>query len=306
MIRCGDLVQPLIHLLREELLATGLVQCDETRFPVLKEPGKAPTSHAYLWALRSPEQPLVSYEYDPSRSGQVPLRLLEGFQGILQTDGYEGYAAVGSRPGIVHAGCWAHARRKFVEALEAQGGKKQRASKDSIAGQGLGFVQQLYAIEREAKQRSPAERTQIRQERSQPVLTELRRWLEPARSKVPPQSLTGKALAYLAGQWPKLARVLEDGRIPLDTNLVENAIRPFVVGRKNWLFADTVRGAQASANLYSLVETAKASELEPFAYLRHVFAELPKATTLAEIEALLPHRLDRSRLQDPRQAVTRE
>jgi transposase len=118
---------------------------------------------------------------------------------------------------------------------------------------------------------------------------------------VPPQSLTGKALAYLEGQWPKLIRVLDDGRLPLDTNRVENAIRPFVVGRKGWLFADTVRGAEASANLYSMIETAKASGLEPFAYLRHLFTELPKATHLPQVEALLPRNLDRALLQDPRQ-----
>lgn len=125
-----------------------------------------------------------------------------------------------------------------------------------------------------------------------------------ARGLVPPQSLTGKALAYLAGQWEKLETILDDGRIPLDTKLVEIAIRPCVVGRKNWLSADTVRGAQASASLYSLVETAKASDLEPYAYLRHVFAVLPRAKTLAEIEALLPHRLDKNRLQDPRRNVS--
>jgi len=306
MIRCGELVQPLCNLMREELLATGLVQCDETRFPVLKEPGKAPTSHAYLWTLRAPERPLVSYEYDPSRSGQVPLRLLEGFQGVLQTDGYEGYGAVGALPGIVHVGCWAHARRKFVEALEAQGGKKKPPAKDSIAGQGLDFLQKLYALERKTQGASAQERTQHRQQHAKPLLEQLRKWLDLSRPKVPPQSLTGKALAYLAGQWPKLERVLDDGRIPLDTNLVENAIRPFVVGRKGWLFADTVRGAQASANLYSLVETAKAHELEPFAYLRQVFAELPRATTLEQVEALLPRRIDRELLQDPRQNASSE
>lgn len=306
MIRCGELVQPLCNLMREELLATGLVQCDETRFPVLKEPGKAPTSHAYLWTLRAPERPLVSYEYDPSRSGQVPLRLLEGFQGVLQTDGYEGYGAVGALPGIVHVGCWAHARRKFVEALEAQGGKKKPPAKDSIAGQGLDFLQKLYALERKTQGASAQERTQHRQQHAKPLLEQLRKWLDLSRPKVPPQSLTGKALAYLAGQWPKLERVLDDGRIPLDTNLVENAIRPFVVGRKGWLFADTVRGAQASANLYSLVETAKAHELEPFAYLRQIFAELPRATTLEQVEALLPRRIDRELLQDPRQNASSE
>lgn len=129
-----------------------------------------------------------------------------------------------------------------------------------------------------------------------PLLEKLRAWLDASFPAVPPQSLTGKALAYLAGQWPKLVRVLEDGRLPLDTNLVENAIRPFVLGRKNWLFADTVGGARASANLYSLVETAKANGIEPWPYLRHLFEQLPAATEPADLEALLPHRVDRDAL----------
>lgn len=137
----------------------------------------------------------------------------------------------------------------------------------------------------------------LRQEKSRPVMEAMRRWLDEALPRIAPQSLTGKALAYLHGQWPKLVRVLDDGRIPLDTNRVENAIRPFVVGRKGWLFADTVRGAQASASLYSLIETAKANGLEPYAYLRLVFTEIPRTTTLEDVEALLPWNVDRAKMQ---------
>jgi len=300
MVRMGELVQPLVNLLRDELLASGFVQCDETRYQVLKEPGKPATSQSYLWVQHAPETGIVLYDYDPSRSAEVPKRLLAGFQGYLQTDGYEGYAAFGQEPGITHVGCWAHARRKFDEALKAQksSAKKNRSIKESKALQGLGWIQKLYQIERQAKEVSPEERHRIRQQRSRPVIDKLRAWLTDAIPRVPPQSLTGKALAYLDGQWEKLVRVLDDGRIPLDSNSVENAIRPFVVGRKNWLFSDSVAGAEASTNLYSVIETAKRSGLEPFAYLRHIFAELPRATTLAEIEVLLPRNVDRSRLQD--------
>jgi len=300
MVKTGELVQPVVNLLRDDLLASGFVQCDETRYQVLKEPGKAATSQSYLWVQRSED--VVLYDYDASRSAEVPKRLLAGFEGFLQTDGYEGYGAVGQEPGIRHVGCWAHARRKFDEALKAQKNstQKKRSLKESRALQGLGFIQKLYQIERSIQEKPPDEIYRIRQERSRPVMEKLRDWLTESIPRVPPQSLTGKALAYLDGQWPKLFRVLEDGRLPLDTNRVENAIRPFVVGRKGWLFADTVRGAQASANLYSVIETAKASGFEPFAYLRHLFAELPRATTLAELEALLPRNLDRERLHDPR------
>jgi transposase len=306
MVRAGELVQPLVNLLRDDLLASGLVQCDETPFQVLKEPGKPATSLSYLWVQRSlaRDTPVVLYDYDPSRSGRVPERLFEGYAGVLQTDGYEGYTAVGQRPGIVHVGCFAHARRKFDEALKGMRGAERKATsrKESVALQGLGLLQNLYAIERAGKDATPEERGGLRQDRSRPVMDALRRWLDDALPRVAPQTLTGKALSYLDHQWPKLVRVFDDGRLPLDTNLVENAIRPFVVGRKNWLFADTARGAHASANLYSVIETAKAHGLEPYAYLRLVFTELPRATTLADFEALLPRHLDRTRLHDPRQA----
>jgi len=307
MVRAGELVQPLVNLLRDDLLAGGLVQCDETPFQVLKEPGKAATSLSYLWVQRSlaRDAPVVLYDYDPSRSGRVPERLFEGYAGVLQTDGYEGYTAVGHRPGIVHVGCFAHARRKFDEALKGLRGaeRKAKSRKESVALQALGFFQKLYAIERAAKDATPAARQQLRDERARPLVEALRRWLDDALPRVAPQTLTGKALGYLDHQWPKLVRIFDDGRIPLDTNLVENAIRPFVVGRKNWLFADTTRGAHASANLYSVIETAKANGLEPFAHLRLVFTELPRAQALADFEALLPRNLDRARMLDPGQGA---
>jgi transposase len=295
MVRCGELVQPLVNRMREEILASGFVQCDESRFQVLKEPGKPAESLSYVWVQRggSPDHPLLLYEYDPSRSAEVPKRLFEGFQGVLQTDGYEGYGALGREPGIVHVGCWAHARRKFVDALKGQSPGKggRRKARHSQAEAGLRFVQELYAIERRVKDASAEDRLRVRQTESLPVVTRLRAWLDHAREVVVPQSLTGKAVAYLDAQWSKLVRVFEYGHVPLDTNLVENAVRPFALGRKNWLFADTVAGAEASANLYSLVETAKANGLAPWAYLQHVFTELPRARTLEDVDALLPDRV---------------
>lgn len=296
MVKVGELVQPLVNLMREELLASGFVQCDETRYQVLHEPGKPATSLSYLWVQRAVahDHPLLLYEYDRSRSAEVPKRLFAGYTGLLQTDGYEGYGAIGREPGVVHLGCWAHARRKFTDALKAQGsGRKKgtkRSAKQSKAQAGLRFIEKLYAVERSLKDASPDERLRVRQERSLPIVRSLRTWLDASLGAVVPQSLTGKALAYLDAQWPKLVRVFEYGQVPLDTNAVENAVRPFAVGRKNWLFADTVRGAQASANLYSLVETARAGGLEPWAYLEQVFQMLPAARTLEDVEALLPHR----------------
>jgi transposase len=304
MVKVGALVVPLINLLREDLLATGFVQCDETPFQVLKGTGKLATADSYLWVLRggARDRPLLLYHYAPSRGGAVVRELLAGYQGVLQTDGYVGYDDVGRQPGIVHVGCWAHARRKFDEALKSLPAKERTANRanEPLALAALRQIGTLYAIERELADTTPEERLRVRQAHTRPLLEALRAWLDAALPRIAPQTLTGKALAYLDTQWPKLVRILVDGRVPLDTNLVENAIRPFVLGRKNWLFADTARGAEASANLYSLVESAKANGLDPTAYLRHVFTHLPAATTLAEIEPLLPHRVERDKLGQKR------
>jgi transposase len=290
MIQAGQLIEPLINLMRERLLAHDIVQMDETTVQVLKEPSKRAQSKSYLWVQRGgpPRDPLVLYAYDPSRSRRVPQRLLEGFAGYLQTDGYEAYNAVAARADIVHVGCMAHARRKFADAVKAQG-KRQRTGK---AWRGLSLIQRLYRIERLMGDAEPAERHAYRHAHARPILDELREWLDASLPQVPPTSATGKALHYLHREWPKLVRYLEDGRLSIDNNRVENAIRPFVVGRKNWLFSDSVRGVKASANLYSLIETAKANGLDPYAYLRYLFAELPKAETVEAIEALLPGNLD--------------
>ena len=311
MVCLGALVVPLVNLLRDELLERPYLLMDETTVQVLKEPGKAPESKSQLWAQMSagPGPPIVLFDYDPTRAGEVPKRLLEGFTGALHTDGYSGYAPVVREQGLVHLSCWAHARRGFVEVLKSLGlnPKKLPANPPAKARRALVALQHirtLYAIERRIRDHTAHERRAARQAESVPVLNKLRAWLDDTRDKILPSGKLGKALGYLHNQWEALVRFCDDGRYGIDTNPVENAIRPFVVGRKNWLFSDTVAGAHASARLYSLIECAKANGLEPYAYLRHVFTELPKAQSLAEVEALLPTRLDpatlaRDSLQGP-------
>ena len=290
MIKLGIWIQPLINLLQDVLLGYNVLQMDETTLQVLKEPAKLPQSNSYLWVRRGgpPDLPVLLFDYDPSRRQAVPLRLLDGYRGYLQVDGYDGYNAVGLQSDIVLVGCMAHARRKFDEAVKAQGVDRDNPEKIRKAMEGLRYLQALYRIERECKGSSSEERYSVRQQKAKPLFETLRASLDAALPTVAPQSMTGKALTYLHNQWPKLIRYLDDGRLSIDNNRVENAIRPFVIGRCNWLFSDTVRGAQSSANLYSLIETAKANGLEPYAYLRHLFTELPKAQTLEQIEALLP------------------
>ena len=290
MIKAGTLIQPVINLLRDRLLEYDIVQMDETTVQVLKEPGKSAQSKSYLWLQRGgpPEKPIVLYDYDPSRSQSVPSRLLDGYKGYLQTDGYVDYNQVVAHNGLVHLGCMAHARRKFSEAVKAQG-KSKKAGK---AQHGLALIQKLYRVEKQARAFTPDQRHEHRLSHAKPILDRLRHWLDESLPQVPPGMAAGKALNYLNNEWSKLTGYLEDGRLEIDNNLAENAIRPFVIGRKNWLFSDSLAGVKASANLYSLIETAKANELEPYAYLRYLYTHLPRAASVEDIEALLPGNID--------------
>jgi hypothetical protein len=191
---------------------------------------------------------------------------------------------VAEAKGLVHAGCWAHVQRKFEDARKAQ----PDPNAHSRARSAVELIGRLYRIERELKELTAAEKLRARQERCAPLVNEIKTWLDGLLGALLPQSALGKAVHYALGQWPKLTRFLEHADIPLDTNRVENAIRPFVIGRRNWLFSDTQSGALASANLYSLIETAKANGLEPHAYLTYFFSQLPAATIADHFEALLP------------------
>jgi transposase len=252
---------------------------------VLNEPGRAAESQSYMWVLRStlPTCAAVLFHYEPTRSGSVPTLLLQDFSGALMADGYPGYNAVCNKNSITRLGCWAHARRKFIEAQ-----KLQPKGKTGKADQGLALIQSLYRIEQTLKNKTTEEKYIIRQQQSQLILDKLKVWLEKSLPQTPPQSPIGKALYYLHNQWAHLINYVCNGDYPIDNNAAENAIRPFVIGRKNWLFSASQKGAVASANLYSVIETAKANGLEPYAYLKRIFTELPNAKTLEQMESLLP------------------
>ncbi|MBI3605208.1 MAG: IS66 family transposase [Nitrospirae bacterium] len=294
-IHAGQRCQPLIKLLWREICSGPVINMDETPVQVLNEPGRANTSKSYMWVFRGGEikQPALLFRYDPSRSGKFLLKELADYSGYIQTDGYKGYNALGNRPGILHVGCWAHVRRKFVDAIK---GRVKNGKKRGHADVVLEYIQQLYAIEKSAdlQELSVPDRHQLRQEKVKPLLKEFREWLEEVAPKTPPQGLLGKAVGYALDLWERLERYAEDGRLRPDNNLAENAIRPFVVGRKNWLFSASPRGAEASATIYSLIETAKVNHLEPYRYLRHLFERLPAAKTKADYKALLPQYVDRN------------
>ena len=285
MVRCGQLVQPLINLIHERMLEQKIIHADETRVQVLNEPGRAAEMQSFMWVLRSttPTCAAVLFQYEPTRSGKSAERLLRDYQGALMVDGFSGYNGVCEKNRIHRLGCWAHARRKFIDVQ-----KMQPKGKTGKADQALVYIQQLYRIESDIKEKNSFEKFTARQQQSKAIIDKLKIWLDKSIAYSPPESAIGKALFYLHEQWPGLIRYLDSGDYPIDNNAAENAIRPFVVGRKNWLFSASQKGATSSANLYSLIETAKANGLEPYAYLKKIFTDLPNATTVEEIEKCLP------------------
>ena len=297
IIKLADVVQPLYNAAQDTLLSSDLIYMDETPVQVLKGTGKAATSDNYMWVRTGgpPGKPVVLFDYDVTRKAEVPVRLLADWRGYLMTDGYAGYTEVSKHEGIGHLACWAHARRYFVQARQvqpktSQGGRGKRSHTDEA----IGLIGKLYAIERALSTRTNDERYEARQSQSKPILDALGVWLQKTLPMITPQSKLGKALAYLHAHWSRLIRYTERGDLPIDNNRCENAIRPFVIGRKAWLFSDTTNGAKASAMMYSLVETAKANGLEPYTWLRHVFAKVAAAKTADDYEALMPWNVERS------------
>jgi len=302
MIKSGQLIQPLINLLDEHQLSYPILHCDETRLQVLKEPGKDPGSQSYMWVRVGgpPTQPVRLFNYSDSRSGEFAHTLLENFYQrhtpcYLQTDDYPGYNKISAENSIIQLGCWAHVRRKFIDAQKTSSPTKSKQKKftkaiksSGKADMAISLIAKLYAIEKTIKNATAEEKYSARQQFAKPVLEKIRTWLDKTLASTVPKGQLGKALAYLNKNWEKLTVYIEDGRLNIDNNPAENAIRPFVVGRKNWLFSATVPGAKSSANLYSLIETAKANGLEPYSYLKKVFTDLPKASSVEDIEQLLP------------------
>ncbi len=242
-------------------------------------------------AARAPD-PAVTYA--PSRSTKTAMALYAGMRqgAVLMTDGYAVYNAVADTQRLVHLGCWTHCRRYFHEALQAL--PKDRRGPDPLAAQFIALIGKLYQVEAQARE-DGVDATELghrRQRGSVAVLAAIQVLLLANLHAVLPKSLLGQALHYLASQWSKLKRYVEDGRYSIDNNVQENAIRPFCVGRRNWLFADTVAGAHASANLYSLLQTCKVNGIDGYRYLRALFVALPNAKTVDDYAALLPWRID--------------
>ena len=298
MVKSTQRLQPLWNLLEDQLLSSPYLHGDETPIQVLKEPDKTAQSRSYMWVRASglPDKKVILFDYAPGRGGNIAQQLFAGYQGYLQTDDYAGYNAVCTENEITQLGCWAHARRKFIEAQKAHKTPKGQKPKNGKADVALNLIGKLYGIERTIKDKTHEERHQIRQRDSLPILKKIRSWLDKTLHHVLPKGLLGKALGYLDRNWHKLTVYTQAGYLNIDNNPAENAIRPFVIGRKNWLFSDSQQGAKASAMLYSIIETAKANNLEPFKYLTYLFKNLPAAQNLDDIEATLPWNIDKQAL----------
>lgn len=285
VIRYSDTwLKPLYKHMKQELLTHSVIHADETVVQVLKEDGKPATSESRMWLYASAaliRHQVRLFEYQPDRSGKRPEAFLKDFTGVLVTDGYQGYNLLTK---VTHCGCWAHTRRKWREAMPD--GTTVKTSKAAV---GFQYCNKLFAEERKCADYKPEYRQEYRQNKEMPLLEEYYAWLKTLHPEK--GSKLEEAVRYSLNQKQQLTAFLSNGEVPISNNLAENAIRPFTLGRKNWLFCDTTKGAEASAIMYSLVESAKANGVEPFAYLQHVLPQLPylgKTHSHQELESLMP------------------
>jgi transposase len=280
-----DWLKRLYDRMHMHLINEPIIHADETEMNVLDEKNNKKN---YMWLYSSAihgNHQIKLYEYQPSRAGRHPKNFLNGYAGFLQTDGYQAYNKI---PDIIHVGCLAHGRRKFTDAIKAAPEDADIAK--TKAYEAVKYFKKISNLEKEFKELSNEERYEKRLEKTKPLLEEFKNWLDVESKRTLPKSKLGQAISYNLKQWDKMIRFLEDGRVSVDNNHAERAIRPFVVGRKNWLFAKSPKGATASAICYSIIETAKANNLKPFQYLTYLFEKLPNSDVTDEeiLDQLMP------------------
>jgi len=287
MISCGNLLQPLVGLLQKDIIAAKYACSDETTVNVLDNA----VIKSYMWVHMSGDRKnrAIVFDYQPSRASKCATTFLEGFNGAHQCDAYSGYNELHNKTGVFCVACWAHARRKFFEITKI-------VKTPGLAHQMVSLIKKLYKVEREAldKLLEPVTIKILRMEKSLPILAEIKKLLDSYKDKVPPKSPLGKAIAYSLNNWTDLNVYVTDGSLRIDNNDCERAIRPFAVGRKNWMFSASTRGANASATLYSIIATCKANKINPYNYLRYVLTAIKSITTEVELASLLPYNIDKS------------
>lgn len=271
MAASRDWLTPLLKLMHQKLLQEKYIHADETPVQVMNEEGCRNTSDSYMWIYSTgkyTKYPLRIFEYQPGRNGKYPQDFLSGFTGYLHSDAYIGYKKVDN---VTRCLCWSHLRRNFVDALP----KDIRGPDDTLPGQGILYCNKLFEIEKTLENLKSEERKSERLKQEIPILDAFWTWVDSARDKVLPKSKLAEALRYALNHKQEFMNFLEDGNCDISNNLAENAIRPFTIGRKNWLFNGSPEGAAASAVVYSMIESAKANGLNPYKYLYHIFSELP-------------------------------
>jgi len=289
VIKSGKLLLPLAQLMQKNINGYDIAYADETRLQVLNEPGRKATSKSYMWLFGggAPNKHCWIYKYSPSRSSDVPLEFFSGDATYLHCDGYSGYDALSNKVPVTQIGCWAHCRRKFIEADKV-------SKKAGLASWWIEKTQELFRLESHATERcwDSKEIALMRKTQSAMILNEMRAWIDKNKSKCLPGSALGKAIYYADNQWDKLTNYCLDGRLEISNNRTERNIRPMAIGRKNWLFSQSVEGADASAVIYSLIITCEEHNICAHDYLATVLTLLPKVTTDEELENLLPYNID--------------
>ncbi|MBP9778139.1 MAG: IS66 family transposase [Rickettsiaceae bacterium] len=289
IIKCSELLYPLIDLQKQYIISHKYIQADETTLQVLNEPGKNNTSKSYMWVFNggTPEKRAVVFQYNPTRSGEVATRFLENYIGALQSDAYSGYMQFKDSLYIQLYLCWAHARRKFADIVKVNNKKPGKAH------MAINFIAKLYAVEKVARTEcyTFSQRQNIRQEKALPLLNQFKDWLDKSYQTVPPKSPIGEAIAYTLNNWTELIKYINNGEVEIDNNIVENLIRPFALGRKNWLFCGSPEGAKAGAAIYSLLQSCKLNSIEPYAYFKCVLANI-RSYDKNKLSELLPHNIE--------------
>ena len=293
-LKVYEKLKPLEKLLKNEVKTGSYIQMDETPLQVMGEEGRPDTSKSYMWLARGgpPERPIVYYNYQETRKAQFVKDFLEDYHGFLQSDGYKGYdSALKGNKEIIHVGCLAHARREFFDATKVL----KKAGSAHIA---LKKIAAIYHKEKELKdlELRKDEFLERRKTEVKPLLDDFKKWLDDKAQKIRPMSDTGKAIRYTIGQWSKIRKYLDCSELTPDNNAAERSIKPFVLGRKNWLFSGSPAGANASALLFSLIETAKANDLNPYGYLKWIFEETPLVKSEEEFGKFLPVNCDRDKI----------
>jgi len=298
--KVAALLKPMIDLFIELIVQSPVINADETRIQVLKEADRKAKNHSWMWVFRGGgrDRPTILFHYHQSRAGKVAENILRGHKGFIQTDGHSGYNFIDDNPDQVNAGCWAHSRRKFFDAVKAAG----ENAAPGLAHEAIDIIRELYKVEKEAQTNNldSDQILKLRQAKAKPVLDEFKKKLDKWQLVITPKSLTGKAINYTLNQWEKLIVYVSDGRLAIDNNSAENSVRPFAVGRKNWLFNDSVDGATAAATFFSILETAKANGLEPYWYMRFLLEKLTELKTKEDFLPFIPQKIDKQIVLDLR------